>query len=162
MLIEVYFDGACKNVKDLRNADMGIGVAVYIDKEYNHEHSAAVFISASEFGAGTSNVAEWCACVLSLSTIVDLKIAYPKAQCIVYSDSQLITNQYNGKYRVGDNFKEFHTQAEELGRITRIVLVNWIPRELNKRADMLSKLGLNKLNKYGESELAQIIKSKKK
>lgn len=145
----IYFDGACHNKKG-EPSPMGIGVAVYIDSTFFYEFSVAEYV-----GLGTSNIAEWNACVTAMSIIKQAS-----EDCIIdedtivkiYSDSQLITNQFNGLWKMNDNeFKARYKASWMLLRESNIgeefKLITWIPREKNKQADKLSKIGLKKQKK---------------
>lgn len=146
MLVELYFDGACHNRKD-EMTPMGIGVAVFIDGEYNDALSIARFV-----GYGTSNISEWKGCnaaaVLAskLIQLYSLDVA-GSDKVKIYSDSQLITYQFNGKYKINDpNFIPYKIQAKEKLKSVGLEALEiiWIRRELNTHADKLSKQGLAK------------------
>lgn len=169
--IRIFFDGACWNKKDESSA-MGIGVAVFIDKEYNADVSRAIFAHDPN-ERGTNNVAEWKACVEAMSIAVDLRVHYPDANIMVFSDSQIIANQYNGSYQInGPLFKKYYDKAIALGKLARVPVVNWIPREHNEKADLLSKVGLHgeqylitKKKTHGKPSLSpddSLIKAKSK
>jgi len=144
--LSIYFDGACHNKKD-ELSPMGIGVAVYMEDTYFSEFSVSEY-----FPLGTSNVAEWNACVTTMCIIKELS-----EDCVIdedtiveiYSDSQLITNQFNGLWKMNDKmFKDRYRAAWMLLRASNVgeeyKKIIWIPREQNQQADKLSKIGLKK------------------
>lgn len=149
--IDIYFDGACKNVKDSDKEPFGVGVAVFIEDEYSEVYSKHMW------GAqGTSNIAEWTGCVEAfeiayfLHQIVSGVIGNPpvrigKPQITIYSDSELITKQFNGQYQIKkEEFKWYFNEANRLaGKFEPGMKITWIPREQNTKADELSKKGLN-------------------
>lgn len=146
MKIKINFDGACRNIPG-QNNQMGIGIAVFIDDVYRPDHSNAIHHEGRDGELGTSNISEWkgCveamrkACLLRLSCGVE-KLDY---KIEVYSDSQLITRQFNGEYEVKqDSFRKYYAEAKKLALRAGITKINWIPREQNKEADILSKQGL--------------------
>ena len=124
--IKIYFDGACHNKKDSKDELYGCGVAVYIDGEYSEEFSVA-----RAGRSGTSNIAEWMGCIMSLeiaSELTKLCKELDKDETVnitMYSDSQLITRQYNGIYEVKDEvlreyFQEAVTLSTELNYYKKI------------------------------------------
>lgn len=139
--IEIYFDGACKNIKNSTNEPYGIGVSVHINSEISKEHS---FFKGFKDG-GTSNIAEWEACLhafqkaeelfLDIDDLVDIKI---------FSDSEVITKQFNGEYQIREpRFLKYRNECITIQRKIKYGYINWISREFNKDADKLSKQGLN-------------------
>lgn len=150
-LIEIFQDGACYNHSEHHTA-MGIGVAVFVDKEYQEELSRAIHIQDKE---GSSNVAEWLACVEALKIASELKCL----NCIIkiFSDSKIIVNQFNGIFAIkNDKFISYFKRAKDYAKSAKINSINWIPREQNRDADRLSKLGLHD-KKYRLRENSQII-----
>lgn len=136
-LIKVCSDGACWNKEGHRHM-MGCGVAVFVDNEYDGELSRSYSFVDHEHGS--NNVAEWLALVEAAKIVKDLKRAYPTHDLIVCSDSQIITNQYNGTYVMNrEIFRRYRNEALEYRSVEK---VTWIPREENKEADKLSKEGL--------------------
>ena len=131
--IEIYFDGACDNHPNSANL-MGLGVAVFVDKKLSREYSISRYA-----GKGTNNIAEWQSCIIAFEKAIELK---PITNTIViYSDSQLIVNQFNGLWRMNHiDFKAYHKIAKELALEANYnkALV-WIPREENMAADQYSK-----------------------
>lgn len=139
--IEIYFDGACRNIKNSTNEPYGIGVSVHINSEISEEHS---FFKGFKDG-GTSNIAEWEACLhafqkaeelfLDIDDLVDIKI---------FSDSEVITKQFNGEYQTREpRFLKYRNECIIIQRRIKYGYINWISREFNKDADKLSKQGLN-------------------
>lgn len=138
--IEIYFDGACNNEKDSVSA-MGIGVVAYKDGEEVHAYDELIDFK------GTSNVAEWYGCFCAFKIAFKLSEMYPGVEIYIYSDSQVIVNQYNGKFQINkDSFKGYYEKCwdltREMGRSFKTL--SWIPRTLNQRADELSKVALKK------------------
>lgn len=141
-LIEIKFDGACHNKKGESSA-MGIGIAIFFDGEYIEEESLAIQIVPKEV-RGTSNIAEWEGCVEAWKAALDLNKRYPGNEIKVFSDSQLISCQFNGEYSINEpSFHLYRNKALEYSnQISLDNKVNWIRREFNKEADKLSKTGL--------------------
>lgn len=88
---------------------------------------------------GTVNRAEY------LSIIHALRHAarYGFTQAEVYTDSQVVAYQAQGKYAVKD--KDLQRLARELHQLTLLIHMNihWVPRGRNKDADALSHQTLN-------------------
>lgn len=136
--IEIYFDGACNNEKDIITP-MGIGVVAY------YKGLEISSVSTAPILNGTSNVAEWLACVAAFDLALKLHGEYPSERIQMFSDSQVIVSQFNGKFQIQkESFNNYYDKAWEYARaIGRMfVSLDWIPRHLNERADELSKQSL--------------------
>lgn len=156
-IIQIYFDGACHNKKG-ESSPMGMGVAVFINGQYEDELSLAWGAVGDEKNEdrGTSNVSEWLACVKAWQTAKELKKVYPDAVIRIYSDSQVITNQFNGTYTINkQEFKKYKNEAHLHSKGTGCKEILWIERKHNKQADILSKEGLQMIKDYISSN--QII-----
>lgn len=143
-VIQIFFDGACHNMKG-KSSPMGMGVAVFVDGVYIDEYSIAWGVKGEgeHEDRGTSNVAEWMACVKAFETAKGLKKLYTDAVIKVYSDSQVITNQFNGTYTINkQEFKKYKNEAHKHSIGTGCKEILWIERKHNKQADILSKEGL--------------------
>ena len=63
----------------------------------------------------------------------------------IFSDSELIVNQVNGKYKLKDpKMIKLHAEVTKLFSQLTSWTISHIPREQNKEADELSKEGLVK------------------
>jgi ribonuclease HI len=139
--IKLFFDGACNNKLEAPN--MGIGIAVFINNNYHEEFSNPIFACSTEEERGTSNIAEWRGCMEAMRKANKLKRKFPDAVFEVFSDSQVITYQFNGDYIIKKpEFIKYHNQAWLFAEKVGIKKITWIPREQNKIADKLSKRGL--------------------
>lgn len=142
-IARINFDGSCNNHLD--KPSMGIGVAVFLEEVYQEELSRAIHISAdSREEKLTSNVAEWQACIEAMKVAVGLR--QDGYAIFVFSDSQVITNQFNGDFYINKpEFREASRTAHFYAQKAGVSKIKWIPREENQEADDLSKLG-----SYGE------------
>lgn len=138
MKLQVYFDGACHNKKD-DVSKMGVGV---------HANLAGQEIFAKGFSPdtlGTSNVAEWTGCLAAL-LVAESQIGRIGGikEVELISDSQLIVKQLKGEWSIKEtNFLKYYYDCQEIiKRIRKRVSIKWVPREQNKRADELSKIGI--------------------
>lgn len=138
MRLKVYFDGACHNKKN-DVSKMGVGV---------HANLAGQEIYAKGFSPdvlGTSNVAEWTGCLAALLVAQNQieRIGGIK-EIELISDSQLIVKQLKGEWSIKEtNFLKYYYECQEIiTKLKRRVIITWVPREQNKRADELSKIGI--------------------
>ena len=126
--VVLYIDGAA--MPDREGA--GIGGVCYKNKE-------KLFSFSKFIGNKTNNEAEYFALIQGLNQALkkDLKVI------TIYSDSQLVVNQINGKYQVKNERMKicFQKSMNILSNFNRWTLTH-IPREKNKEADSLSKQGL--------------------
>jgi ribonuclease HI len=133
--VQVHFDGACEPPR-------GGGVAAYgftiegmgLD---HHGHGLAV---PPLHPHATNNVAEYVGAIRALEWLDEQGYRGP---VVVSGDSQLVIRQMNGEYRVrADHLRPYHERLARL--VERFVGVEfvWVPREENREADRLSKLGI--------------------
>jgi len=98
-ILEIYIDGASRN-------NPGKGACAYIFV-LNDE---IIFKQSAYLGDITNNQAEYTALINAL----DKAIEYTRWIIKVYSDSELVVNQMNGKWRVKDTLiKELYRQASQ-------------------------------------------------
>lgn len=139
-MVKIFQDGACRN-KAPYNQHMGVGVAVFVNDEYDLDISRAIYFNDLK---GNSYKAEWLACQEAMKIAKDIKKCWGNSIITVYSDSEVITRQYNGMYNVTDKkIQEIRKQAQVNGYSAGVMSIKWVPREENKKADKLSKVGLN-------------------
>ena len=124
----VYVDGATLR----ENPGIGgAGVVLTINGEK--------FTLAEKLGYVSNNVAEYQALIKGLILAIDHNVDF----LVVYSDSKLIVNQMNGRWKVKHkDMKKLHDRAAALARNLKGVEYKWIPREQNTEADELSKIAV--------------------
>lgn len=89
-------------------------------------------------GVATNNEAEYRALLLALDEAKRARAS----QLTIYSDSQLLVEQINGRYRVkAENLKPLHAEAVLRAKSFRSFSIAHVPREKNKQADRLANLG---------------------
>jgi|AntAceMinimDraft_13_1070369.scaffolds.fasta_scaffold00614_3 ribonuclease HI len=134
------FDGAADNNSKFKF--MGAGVAVWENGERCEELDFKKMAGSN----GTSNIAEWEALIEALKTAHAYTMAIDADVKIrIYGDSQLIIRQFSGRYKVkAPHLKHYHDKAMMYKKLlgSRLRIVEWIPREDNKEADILSKEGI--------------------
>lgn len=141
-LYAVYFDGLCEP------CNPG-GVATYGYVIYQDRDALSVKIksNAQILGEGegmTNNVAEYSGLMGAASwlseNVVKIKAACNREKIIIRGDSQIVINQMKGVWKVRSK-----TSQHFVPLIWKLldgydVTFEWIPREENKEADMLSSM----------------------
>lgn len=128
MKARAHVDGACAN-----------GIAAY-GARLGFPDTGELVEFYGFVGEGiTNNVAEYAAVI----AVLELAITRGVTNLHISSDSQLIVRQLCGGYRVvHPNMIPLHARAKELAAKVPVVVFAWCRREQNKRADQLSKMGL--------------------
>jgi ribonuclease HI len=129
VVVYIYVDGAAKG----NPGKSGIGVIIRDDK-------GKVLAEISKYiGVSTNNVAEYTALIFGLQEALILKAT----GVLVYSDSELMVNQLNGRYKVKDpGLKRLNLQIDHLRRGFKEISFEYISREENKEADRLAVSGV--------------------
>lgn len=97
---------------------------------------------AEPLGRTTNNVAEYMAMIRALEEARSLGCSH----LAVYTDSELMAHQLNGKYAVkAAHLIPLFQRARLLLRQFDAASVTHVRRELNKRADALSNLGADQV-----------------
>ena len=130
MTLNIYTDGGSKG----NPGQSAIGIVAYVDER-------EIFRHREDIGIATNNFAEYSA-VLKALELLKTQITnykYPITKVIFHSDSQLMVNQLNGRYKVKNKVIQnliFQIRGLEV-EIGLPVYYKYIPRELNKVADGL-------------------------
>lgn len=129
--LKVYVDGAAEP----NPGPSGVGVVIYDEKEKKIKEVKKYI------GLATNNVAEYKALIQGLKESKNLL-----AQTVdVFSDSQLLINQMNGRFRINDkNLRRLFQQAKNLEGKFDKVTYHLIGRNKNKIADQLANLAIEK------------------
>ncbi len=91
-------------------------------------------------GTKTNNQAEYMAIITALEKAVSLGVR----QVDLYSDSELVVRQINGRYRVKNvGLKPLYQRAKLLQSSLEGFTITHIPREQNAEADSLANKALN-------------------
>lgn len=86
----------------------------------------------------TSNYAEYTALVMALRRLKELHLT---RSVTIRSDSQLLVGQMSGKWKAkGGAYLEKYREARELAREFEGLEFQWVPREQNEEADLLSRV----------------------
>jgi len=130
--LAIYVDGASRG----NPGRAGIGLAIYDNK-------GNILKRMNEYiGQTTNNVAEYTALIWGLQEALILN-----ATCLtIYTDSQLITRQLEGSYRIKDNtLRRFYRQVQHLMRGFDSVSIEHIERKQNKEADRLANRAIDEM-----------------
>lgn len=123
---EIFIDGASDS-----NNNGGVGVVLKSNGKELENISRSV-------GKKTNNEAEYLAMITGLKLALNNNFNTVK----VYSDSELLVNQINGKYKVkAKNLQPLFNQVLDVLDEFETFKVSWIPREENSSADNLAKQG---------------------
>ena len=128
--IEIFVDGASRG----NPGPSGIGIVFY-DKEKNIVKKLFKFI-----GNTTNNVAEYSALIYGIQeALIDRY-----ADVTIKSDSELMTKQLRGEYRVkNENLKPYYDQFLHLSRGFEKIKVVSIGRKDNSVADKLANKAID-------------------
>jgi len=121
-MYRAYFDGACLPQNPGGMATCGVVITTPDGSEVLRDG-----IIVAEKG-GTNNTAEWSGLILALEKLLRLGASHAE----VVGDSQLVVNQFNGKWAVrAPHLHEYYERARRLARRFKSLEVKWIPREQN-------------------------------
>ncbi|MCI4356960.1 MAG: ribonuclease HI family protein [Thermoplasmata archaeon] len=134
--VRVHFDGACEPAR-------GGGIATYgfvvEGADLDHEEFGLAVPPGSE--RATNNVAEYVAATRALEYLVSRGF---RGTVIVLGDSQLVVRQMAGEYEVrAEHLRPYHEHLGNLAARVGNVRFDWVPREENTRADLLSKRAIS-------------------
>lgn len=139
MLTHANFDGSCEPKNP--GGTGGWGYVIYDATRPDHELATGYgLLPASP--TMTNNVAEYTAALECLRRFVALEL---DGSLVLRGDSKLVIEQMSGRWRVkAGHYIPVYREAAALVLAHRIpVRWEWVPRELNSRADELSKQGLH-------------------
>ena len=131
MTIYAHTDGASRG----NPGESGIGIIL------RDEKGNVLFSGGGYIGKATNNIAEYqalLACLKKASTTECKKL-------VVYSDSELMVRQLQGRYRVKDKgLRQFYRKIRELVDSAPFTFeINHVEREQNRDADLLANAGID-------------------
>ena len=130
----LFIDGAAEFDEDLKPNNAGIGGLI-------KKRDELIYSFSENIGIRTSNEAEYSALIKGIKACLDHKIYHIN----IFSDSELVVNQVNGKYKLKDpKMIKLHAEVAKLCSKLDFWTISHVPREQNEEADHLSKLGLTK------------------
>jgi len=90
----------------------------------------------------TNNFAEYTALIAALKKLKELQV---EGDVVVKSDSRLLVGQMSGGWAVkGGGYLEKLKEARELVKEFGSITFEWVPREKNEEADLLSRIAYEK------------------
>lgn len=126
---EIYIDGASRG----NPGESGIGILI-IDER------GSISEIKNYIGIETNNQAEYKALIKALETAKELK----KDKLKIFTDSLLVANQINGKWKVKHlEIKTLFQRVKELTQNFSDFQITHIPRENNQEADRLANEAIN-------------------
>jgi len=139
-IINIYCDGGARG-----NPGRAAGAFIAIDGRGKLVHKDSKFL-----GSTTNNVAEYEAVILALGWVLGKLNEVNFENICFYLDSELITNQLNGTYKVKNlKLKELFFKVIKLQKkINKNIFYKSIPREENKSADCLVNERLDKQKSF--------------
>ncbi len=140
----IYTDGGCR----YNPGPAAIGVVI-------QDASGIVLAAISDYiGQGTNNQAEYQAVIAGLERAQALGASNVE----IRTDSQLISEQMNGRYKVKDAaLKPLFQKAQALSRRFQNFKIVHIPREKNREADRLVGMALSSRG-AGKPESASVVR----
>ncbi|MGC9046514.1 MAG: ribonuclease HI family protein [Minisyncoccia bacterium] len=133
-IIKMYTDGGSRG----NPGNAAIGIVIYYD---NNKKTYAEYI-----GKTTNNIAEYKAVIFGLKKIKQLIGKEQSLQTNIecFSDSELLVNQLNGKYKIkDDDIKNLFIEIWNLKQDFNQVSFHYISRENNKESDFLVNKALD-------------------
>lgn len=141
--IIIYTDGGSRG----NPGDAAIGVVIEMENSKSHDGDR-VKEYGEAIGKATNNVAEYSALVFALKKAKQLlgKEGAGTADIEVRSDSELMVNQLNGKYKLKEEgLKDLFIEVWNLKQDFGSVAFRHVPRAENARADALVNRALDRL-----------------
>ena len=130
----LFIDGAAEFDEDLKPNNAGIGGLI-------KKGDKLIYSFSENIGIRTNNEAEYSALIKGIKACLDHKIYHIN----IFSDSELVVNQVNGKYKLKDpKMIKLHAEVAKLCSELESWTISHVPREQNEEADHLSKIGLTK------------------
>jgi ribonuclease HI len=131
MIVEVAFDGGCRNNPNGQASSAAI-VRDLEGRTLRHVGSA--------IGIASNNVAEWTGLFLGLQAARDLGATEVR----VFGDSKLVVEQFKGNYSVKDEtLRAIAMEVSQIARTFASVTIEHVPREQNRAADAICTAVLN-------------------
>ena len=107
-------------------------------------------------GIATNNSAEYQALIAALEYLVKRNYLFT----IIRSDSQLLTRQMCGEYKVKHpELKKLHSKAKSLAKQLTEIRYEHIPREQNQHADRLANLAMDSLTTSDTGPMAKPVET---
>lgn len=130
--LTIYVDGASAG----NPGKAGIGIVFFCEGKKIKEYSQYI-------GVTTNNVVEYMAVIFAMQEALIMRVQ----NITVFTDSELITRQIQGKYKVKDNtLFRLHMQVQHLKNGFKKFNISHIERTSNKEADKLASRSVDRLD----------------
>jgi ribonuclease HI len=130
--IQVYFDGLCQPYNP-----GGIACYGYVILAEGQQYSGYGLAAEPFTDNATNNLAEYTGIIKALEWL--LTNSYNNQKITVRGDSRLVINQINGKWKVKTiTIIPLYQKAKSLIPEFKDIQIEWVPRDKNKEADILS------------------------
>jgi ribonuclease HI len=127
----IYTDGAARG----NPGPAAIGVVIQ-DRDSN-----TLACISRRLVATTNNQAEYRAVIAALEKAISLGVS----NVLLKSDSELVVNQLNGRYKVKNTgLRQLYQKVVKLAGTLESFQVSYIPREQNREADALANKALDR------------------
>ena len=142
MPVTVFTDGLCQP----KNPG-GVAIYAFIVSKDNKKFYQESGLAAEPYSEGaTNNVAEYTAVVKAIEYLKSKGLH--NEDITLYSDSKLVIEQLNGNYKVKSaNISSMYKKIKTMFFGFSSLKFVWVPREENKEADRLTKIGYNEFLK---------------
>jgi len=103
------------------------------------EQGRPIAAISQPIGRATNNQAEYSAIIAALESAINLGAS----QVDMYSDSELVVRQINGRYRVKNaSLKPLYQKVKQLQSRFEGFTITHVPRQQNREADRLASIAL--------------------
>ena len=131
--VTIYTDGAA------RGNPGPAGIGVIIKDETGHILEKI----SQRLGVTTNNQAEYQAIIIGLGKAIELGVK----NAVVKSDSELVVEQINGRYKIKNTaLRSLYQKVVQLTGSLESFSISYIPREQNAAADTLANKALDNSN----------------
>ena len=133
-MIKAYFDGACEPNGD--GGKMAYGGVIYRHEKKIHEIS---YLYNRKDNIASNNIAEYCGLIAVFKYL--LQKHWQKEEIYIFGDSKMVINQMKGEWttRHGKYLPYYEIAIKLLNEFSRFPHFEWIPKERNTEADLLSR-----------------------
>lgn len=142
MIVNIYFDGACRGDQSERE-DGSRDTTTSIGVSLKSGSNGFSFMSRLPDGL-TNNQSEYVGCISALKLALLVKSKYPQSKIIIHGDSQLVVSQVNGSWRCNsEGLKNYCMIAKKDLQSSDDISLIHIKRHLNSDADELANRAID-------------------
>jgi len=133
-VIKAYFDGACEPNRD--GGIMAYGGVIYRHEEIIHEIS---HLYKRQDNIASNNIAEYCGAIAVLRYLLHHHL--DDQETYIFGDSKLVIHQLAGDWQINNGkYTAYASHALMLlNKFRQPPYFEWIPKERNTEADLLSR-----------------------